>query len=229
MPKPFGHPCTSVHGVRFCPTTDAGAGRTKNGVRSFDGVPLDVDVTLPAKGNGPFPTVVFVHGWGGDKTAFESTTPNGDGNETWHYNNIYFAQHGYAVINYTARGFGHSCGGGTHADHSGACVKGYIHLDDSRYEAHDAQFLLGRLVDEGITKPHAIGVTGISYGGGLSTELAYLKNRVRLRSGKLIPWKSPKGTPMSIAAAYPAGSGQTWWTHSCPTAASWTPTPAPMA
>jgi hypothetical protein len=58
-------------------------------------------------------------------------------------------------------------------------------------------------VDEGITKPHAIGVTGISYGGGLSSELAYLKNRVRLPNGKLIPWKSPKGKPMSIRAAYP--------------------------
>ncbi len=46
---PFGHPCTTqADGVRFCPTTDAGAGRTVDGVPSFDGVPLDVDVTLPS-------------------------------------------------------------------------------------------------------------------------------------------------------------------------------------
>jgi hypothetical protein len=30
-----------------------------------------------------------------------------------------------------------------------------------------------------------------------------LKNRVRTASGALLPWRSPKGTPLSIAAAYP--------------------------
>jgi pimeloyl-ACP methyl ester carboxylesterase len=201
--KPFGHACVSKNGVRLCPTLEGATGRTKDGVPSFDGVPLDVDVTLPATGNGPFPTIVMIHGWGGDKTNFETTSAAGDGNETWHYNNIYFAQHGYAVVNYTARGWGHSCGGGPSANHTGACAKGYVQLDDTRYEARDSQALLGDLVDEGITKPNAIGVTGISYGGGLSLELAYLKNRVRLPTGKLVPWTSPKGTPISITAAYP--------------------------
>jgi fermentation-respiration switch protein FrsA (DUF1100 family) len=203
--RPFGHACVEVRSshVRLCPTTEGAAGRTQDGVPTFDGVPLDADVTLPATGHGPFPTIVMIHGWGGSKTAFEAATAAGDGNETWHYNNVYFAQHGYAVLNYTARGFGHSCGGGPNADHSGACADGYIQLDDTRYEARDAQYLLGLLVDEGITKPHAIGVTGISYGGGLSMELAYLKNRVRLPSGKLVPWRSPRGIRLSIAAAYP--------------------------
>ena len=41
-PTPFGHACTPQDGVRFCPTTDL-ASR----VPSFDGTPLDVDVTLP--------------------------------------------------------------------------------------------------------------------------------------------------------------------------------------
>jgi pimeloyl-ACP methyl ester carboxylesterase len=200
---PFDHSCTLQHGVRFCPTTEGAAGLTTDGVPSFDHVPLDADVTLPATGNGPFPTIVMIHGWGGDKTSFEATSPAGDGNETWHYNNIYFAQHGYAVLTYSARGWGHSCGGVPSANHSGACAKGYVRLDDTRYEARDAQTLLGYLVDEGIAKPNAIGVTGISYGGGLSTELAYLKNRVRLPNGSFEPWKSPKGTPMSITAAYP--------------------------
>ena len=201
---PFGHSCQSVHGVRFCPTTEAGAGRTANGVKTFDGVPLDVDVTLPATGNGPFPTIVMIHGWGNDKTSFEASTPQGDGNETYHYNNIFFAQHGYAVVNYTARGWGHSCGGGPSADHSGPCANGFIQLDDTRYEARDAQYLLGLLVDEGITKPNAIGVTGISYGGGLSLELAYLKNRIRLPDGRFAPWVSPKKRiPLSVTAAYP--------------------------
>ena len=39
-PVPFGHPCSAVNGVRFCPTS-ADVQR----VKSFDGVPLDVDVT----------------------------------------------------------------------------------------------------------------------------------------------------------------------------------------
>ncbi len=54
-PAPFGHSCTSTNGVRFCPTTDAGPGRTVDGIPSFDGVPLDVDVTLPADRERPVP------------------------------------------------------------------------------------------------------------------------------------------------------------------------------
>src|ERR687887_249090 len=76
---PFGHQCTTqADGTRFCPTTEAGPGRTVDGVPSFDGIPLDVDVTLPpasVKGL-PYPTIVMLHGWGGDKTDFESTDPN---------------------------------------------------------------------------------------------------------------------------------------------------------
>lgn len=209
-PAPFGHVCTKqADGTRFCPTTDAGPGRTVDGVPSFDGVPLDVDVTLPPAndGPGPYPTIVMLHGWGGSKTDFESTDPNGDGSVTYHYNNDYFALHGYAVVNYTARGFGHSCGGGPTASAGygpgDPCANGYIRLADTRYEARDTQYLLGLLVDEGITKPGAIGVTGISYGGGQSLELAYLRNRVRLPDGSFTEWKSPAGVPLSITAAWP--------------------------
>ncbi len=208
-PAPFGHACTTqADGTRFCPTTDAGPGRTVNGVPSFDGVPLDVDVTLPpaSDGNGPFPTVVMLHGWGSDKTDFESTTPQGDGSITYHYNNDYYAQQGYAVVNYTARGFGHSCGGGPQATATytpgDPCANGYIRLADTRYEARDTEYLLGLLVDEGITKPGAIGVTGISYGGGQTLELAYLRDRIRLPDGSFVPWTSPDGTPLSITAAW---------------------------
>ena len=102
---PFGHACKAQDGVRFCPTETLA-----QRVLSFDGVPLDVDVTLPPKGTGPFPTIVMLHGWGENKTSFESSTPEGDGNETYDYNNIYYAQHGYAVVNYSARGWGNSCG-----------------------------------------------------------------------------------------------------------------------
>src|ERR1700730_4258790 len=104
-PMPFGHACKAQNGVRFCPTETLA-----QRVPSFDKVPLDADVTLPATGTGPFPTIVMLHGWGNSKTDFESTSPAGDGNTTFDWNNIYYAQHGYAVLNYTARGWGRSCG-----------------------------------------------------------------------------------------------------------------------
>jgi fermentation-respiration switch protein FrsA (DUF1100 family) len=202
---PFGHQCTTqADGTRFCPTTDGAAGQTVDGVPSFDGVPLDVDVTLPNAGTpGPYPTVVMLHGYGGEKTDFEATDPAGDGSNTFHYNNDYFARQGYAVVNYTARGFGHSCGGGPTGFHSGPCGQGYIRLADTRYEARDTQYLLGLLVDQKIAKPNALGVTGISYGGGQSLELAYLRNRIRRPDGTFAPWTSPKGKSLSIAASWP--------------------------
>jgi hypothetical protein len=63
--------------------------------------------------------------------------------------------------------------------------------------------LIGRLVDEGVADPARIGVTGDSYGGGQSFELAALRNRTMLPDGSLVPWKSPSGTPLSLAAAAP--------------------------
>ena len=177
---------------------------------SFDGVPLDVDVTLPGTGEGPFPTIVMLHGFGGSKTNFETTSPAGpapeeagNGSTIYRYNNNFFARRGYAVVNYTARGFGGSCGGGPNGDHAGPCGLGYIRLADSRYEARDTQYLLGLLADEGVTRPRAIGVTGISYGGGQSMELAFLRDKIRRPDGELAPWRSPDGKKMRIAAAFP--------------------------
>src|SRR4051794_17908361 len=98
-PAPLGIGCTPQAGVRFC----QGNGSSQR-VATFDGVPLDADATLPATGDGPFPTIVMLHGWGGSKTSFESA----DGSDTggsYHYSNIWFAKQGYAVLNYTARGW----------------------------------------------------------------------------------------------------------------------------
>jgi hypothetical protein len=72
-----------------------------------------------------------------------------------------------------------------------------------RYEVRDIQTLVGQLVDEGVVNPRAIGSTGISFGGGFSTMLAFLKNRVRLPDGTYAPWTSPRGTAISLTAAWP--------------------------
>jgi len=197
-PAPFGHACKAQDGVRFCPTEGL-----SQRIPSFDGVPLDVDVTLPATGAGPFPVIVMLHGWGGSKSSFEAQSAAGNGNETFDYNNVYFAEHGYAVVNYSARGWGDSCGSEESRKETPACEEGFLRLADQRYEARDTQYVLGLLVDEGLVKPKRIGVTGISYGGGQSIELAYLKNRIRLPGGEYAAWKSPEGKSMEIKAAYP--------------------------
>ena len=192
-PQPFGHSCQAQNGVRFCPTTS----RAQR-VPTFDGVPLDVDVTLPAQGNGPFPTIVMLHGWGGSKTDFESTSP-ADG-----YNNNFFARQGYAVLNYTARGFGDSCGGAPPPDHSGPCGKGYIHLADTRFEARDTQYLLGKLADQGIVKPRSdrrhgrLLRRGAEHGARLPARSDPQARRQRSRPGA-----ARTGSALRIAAAYP--------------------------
>ncbi len=186
-PAPFGHACKAEKGVRFCPTE-----ALSERVPSWDGVPLDADLTLPATGTGPFPTIVMLHGWGTNKGEFEN---NGDA--------ALFASKGYAVLTYSARGWARSCGTPESRVETPACDKGYVHLSDTRYESRDSQYLLGLLADEGITQPKAIGAMGVSYGGGQSIELAYLKNRIRLPNGSFAPWKSPGGKKMKIAAAYP--------------------------
>jgi predicted acyl esterase len=187
---PFGHACSPANGVRFCPTTDLASRPT-----SFDGTPIDVDVTLPATGAGPFPTILLLHGLGGSKTTFEGTAAKEN------YTNWFFAQQGFAVVTPTARGFGGSCGNSVAA--SPGCEHGWTRLGDMRYEARDVQTLVGQLVDQGVVKPDAIGATGISYGGGFSTMLAFLKNRVRLPDGGYAPWQSPNGTPISLTASWP--------------------------
>jgi len=197
-PLPFGHECTAGNGVRFCPTVGL-----EQRVDSFDDVPLDVDVTLPETGDGPFPTIVIMHGYGGSKDDFEAKngSPEGDDTREFHYNNIFYARRGYAVVNYSARGFGRSCGSPDSREDPG-CDDGYIHLADTRFEARDTQHLLGLLVDQGISNAGKLGVTGLSYGGGQTIELAMLRDRIRLENGTTQRWKSPGGTDLEIKAAF---------------------------
>jgi|tagenome__1003787_1003787.scaffolds.fasta_scaffold20982933_5 pimeloyl-ACP methyl ester carboxylesterase len=194
-PAPFGHACTDQNGVLFCPTTGL-----DDRVASWDGVPIDVDVTMPETGDGPFPTIVMVHGLGGSKTAFEASDDNGSG-QAFHYNNRFYAKRGYAVVTLSQRGYGNSCGK-PDSRTSPNCDAGWQHLDDQAYEARDIQYLLGQLVDQHVSQAGALGVTGISYGGGITNILAYLKDRVRQPDGTLVKWTSPNGTPLQINAAW---------------------------
>ncbi len=196
-PKPFALlGCVASQGVRFCggvpssqPSPTAGPDLR---IPSFDGTPLDADVTIPATGNGPFPLLVILHGLGQNKSFAEGTAPGQSLTE---------AANGYAVLTYTARGFGRSCGQAPWI--TTACDKaGWIHLADQRYEIRDTQWLAGVLADEGLVRP-GIAVTGVSYGGGQAIELALLDNRIRNTDGTIVAWTSPvRHLPMSVAATY---------------------------
>ena len=175
-PAPFGHACTAQNGVRFCPTETL-AQRVPDLRRRAARRRRDA-ARRPAAG--PFPTIVMLHGWGGNKTAFESSSPAGDGNETFDYNNVYYAQHGYAVVNYSARGWGNSCG----SPDSREDRRLQRRLDPARRPAlrgarHAVPARPARRRENHQAR-RASACTGISYGGGQSIELAYLKNRIRL-------------------------------------------------
>ena len=173
--------------VRFC-------GGTDTTVPTWDGTtPIDVNVALPPEPSvgpdGPYPMVMIFHGWAGSKIGFSEMRP--------------WAEDGYAVFSMSDRGWGRSCGGNDPKRLTPACAQGYNHLMDTRYEVRDAQHLAGMLVDDGVAIPDKLGATGGSYGGGMSMALAALRDRVMQPDGSLVPWRSPDGTPVELAAAQP--------------------------
>ena len=142
-------------------------------VPSFDGSRLDVDVTQPMRENGGrHPLIVMLHGFGGDKHDWESTTDEGDGADSHRWNNRWFAKHGYYVLNYTARGFSDD-GPDEHEpptpyDPSGSRQppRGTIHLKSRDYEIRDTQWLAALIAETyPDVDPNRIAVTGGSYGG----------------------------------------------------------------
>ena len=120
-------------------------------VRTWDGVPLDTTLTLPAADARDLPLVVEIHGFGNSKHEYldPAATAYTDNAFAW-------ARDGYAVLTYTARGLWGSCGTPeSRLANPAACASGYIHLADVRYEVRDTQELIGRLVDEGVADRRA--------------------------------------------------------------------------
>lgn len=172
------------------PTLTASLDAPRSTTRTFDGVPLDVNVAFPSTGSPPYPVVGEYHGWGQAKLSFQAA-------QRW------LAQ-GYAVYTLSQRGWGESCGSpAARAADPAGCAKGHLHMMDLRYEVRDSQLLLGRLVDQGLIDPTRIAAVGGSYGGGMSLKLAALKNRTMQPDGTLVPWTSPGGIPMRLAVALP--------------------------
>jgi hypothetical protein len=162
---PRGH-CPTYGGLEICSAQ----------VPSFDGSPLDVDLTKPARvrGQGRHPLIVMLHGFGNDKHEWESVTDAGDGRDKWRWNSRWFAGQGFYVLTYTARGFRTAAADDAHepstpAGSSLSLPSGTIHLKSRDFEIRDTQWLAALAADtfSGIN-PNRVAVTGGSYGGGES-------------------------------------------------------------
>ncbi|MGH2937507.1 MAG: CocE/NonD family hydrolase [Solirubrobacterales bacterium] len=206
-----GVPCEPVSGgIIECNGSPSGV--KAFGAKSFDGTKIDVNIFLPPEsfGDGPFPLIGDFHGWGGAKQGLHTVplkaeepgkaTPISEQTDPriqkW-------TGEGYAVFSMSDRGWGLSCGLYDPDKNKTECEQGWNHLMDDRYEVRDAQFLMSELADEELVQPTKIGVTGVSYGGGVSIALGALRNRQMEENGALVPWVSEEGLEMEIAAAVP--------------------------
>ncbi|MFG1843881.1 alpha/beta fold hydrolase [Micromonospora carbonacea] len=150
--------------------------------------PVDLDTTfyLPdgATADRRVPAVLLAHGFGGTKESVRS-----DAEE--------LAGQGYAVLAWTARGFGRS--------------GGQIHLDSPDHEVRDAQRLLDWLAARPEVRTDAagdprVGVVGGSYGGGLALLLAAQDQRVDAIV-PMITWNDLSRAFLPESTGGPATSG----------------------
>jgi ABC-2 type transport system ATP-binding protein len=169
-----GLKCEKAPGLRVCD------GYLQSGV---DGTLLDARLEIP-DGSGPHPLVVLLHGWAGSKTG--SGDIAGD-----------LIAEGYAVLRYSARGFGNSWG--------------RVNLADLDVEVGDLRSMISEVVDHAGYRLNAdaVAVTGASYGGGQSW-LALVQPTFSTRRGAtvrirtivpIVPWSDllysllPNGQP----------------------------------
>nr|WP_243793911.1 alpha/beta fold hydrolase [Saccharopolyspora gloriosae] len=117
---------------------------------------IQIDATLYAPAATPAPAIVIAHGMGGDKTDADAQARD-------------LSRRGFAVLTYSARGFGDSTG--------------RIALNSPDYEIADAHQIVDWLARQpevqrdGEGDPR-VGVTGTSYGGALSLLLAGSDQRI---------------------------------------------------
>jgi dienelactone hydrolase len=195
-------PCVAeADGVRVCHADGKAPDSPDLRVKSFDGTPLEVYVTLPpapsSGSDGNYPFVILSHGWGAPPSGPDDKQYGGPSAREW-------AKLGYATVQLAARGWGNSCGNlPSRFLNPEGCANAYVRRADFRYEIRDAQYVAGLLVDEGIADRNRIGAQGESYGGGTSLALATLNDRVMNIDGTLSPWTSRGGKALHIAAAAP--------------------------
>ncbi|MFF5173958.1 alpha/beta fold hydrolase [Micromonospora sp. NPDC000089] len=138
--------------------TESALVTVRSGPAGDEPVTLDTTLWLPdgASADRKVPAVLLAHGFGGTKDSVRADAED-------------LVAQGYAVLAWTARGFGRS--------------GGEIHLDSPDHEVRDAQRLLDLLAarpdirTDGAGDPR-VGVVGGSYGGGLALLLAAQDPRV---------------------------------------------------
>jgi len=146
-------------------------------VPSFDGTPLDADLTLPdgkPPSGGGHPLIVLLHGFANDKREWQSTNDTADGGDKRQWNSHWFAERGYYVLTYTARGFrtdeaSEPWQPATPAGSSASLPSGTIQLKSRDAEIRDTQWLsaLAAKAFADLDRDRVV-VSGGSYGGGES-------------------------------------------------------------
>jgi predicted acyl esterase len=118
-----------------------------------DGTRLSASLYVP-RGEGPFPALIMIHSWLFMRWQCHLYAP-------------YFASAGYVVLTYDCRGWGSS--------------RGEVHCADPEREICDLEDVIDWLLEKsGLPlKEGALGVTGISYGGGHSFLIAARDPRVK--------------------------------------------------
>ncbi|MDO5504114.1 MAG: alpha/beta hydrolase, partial [Actinomycetia bacterium] len=119
-------------------------------------VELDIDIYVPPTGEGPFPAVILAHGFGGSKSQLRPQAAR-------------YADAGYLVLAYSARGFGAS--------------GGQIHLMDPGLEAADVSTLVDLLAERPDVRLDSdgdprVGIAGASYGGAAALMGSALDPRI---------------------------------------------------
>lgn len=168
--KPAGAQADLYKGTVTGLSCDNDASFCSGFLAGYDGTALDVDLALPATDT--YPLIVVIHGWGGSKGSNSpSSSYPGD---------AFFTERGYAVMRYSARGFGKSWG--------------QTHLASLDVEIQDLKSLISQVVDDPRFNvlPDRIGVVGASYGGAHCYLIATQPT-----------WTSASGTPVRVATTVP--------------------------
>lgn len=121
-----------------------------------DGVPVTLDATWFSTGSERRPVLILAHGFGGSKADLADQARD-------------YAEAGYLVLTYTARGFGAS--------------GGRIHLNDPDFEVADLRALIDLAAQRSDaqldgSKDPRVGVTGASYGGAVTLMAAATDPRI---------------------------------------------------
>jgi hypothetical protein len=184
-------------------------------VPSFDGTLLDVDLTSPTTSGDRHPLMVMLHGFGNNKHEWESVNDEADNADKWHWNSHWFAEHGYYVLTYTARGFNDpgkdhayqpDTPGGSSAlpPSAGFPDKATIHIKSKEFEIKDTQYLAAVIANNyPDLDRNAVAVTGGSYGGGESWLQASLAANSNTSDGQPA-WSAFPGLPaLQLQVAVP--------------------------